>query len=421
MRHFFLSLFIFIAEIGSAQNHKYSGVGSTIPKLRESNQVFTSQEINTFEEKAIPFVYDSLYKKLPPPANQEGTNFCWAFSTTYAVSYYENKNHKDSFFYSDDRKSLNSEKLQSVQYTILQYLKDSQKDQICLKPAIDYEVLGSILYDFGSISENRLGSSLNCSTYNFRDSYLDSLEKMAKFRHNYRLVTVHEQPNLAFLRRIVSKNTPIVATLVIDETSLDALQNKPNTRFWNNLPINYYKVGIPMGHCILIVGYNDTIYNTGAFRILNSWGSNLGENGYLWVSYHNLRSTCSHFSYIEPISIEKEERDTSMNNEGSVTNSKGFDSAKFHWVKSGYYINFIDFHLNLDYLNVREGLAKIRITKQQKTKPIIRPFYIKKGEVVRFYIKGREYKLKYHATEYNKPNNFAKPALVFGLIKPESY
>ena len=35
-------------------------------------------------------------------------------------------------------------------------------------------------------------------------------------------------------------------------------------------------------HAILIVGYNDEI---GAFKFVNSWGANWGNQGYGWLTY----------------------------------------------------------------------------------------------------------------------------------------
>jgi C1A family cysteine protease len=40
-------------------------------------------------------------------------------------------------------------------------------------------------------------------------------------------------------------------------------------------------------HCMFAVGYDDNVRKSGlgAFRVVNSWGKNWGENGYLWISY----------------------------------------------------------------------------------------------------------------------------------------
>jgi len=42
------------------------------------------------------------------------------------------------------------------------------------------------------------------------------------------------------------------------------------------------------GHMMTIVGYDDNI-NGGSFRIVNSYGKDWGDNGYMWMSYNDYR------------------------------------------------------------------------------------------------------------------------------------
>ncbi len=43
----------------------------------------------------------------------------------------------------------------------------------------------------------------------------------------------------------------------------------------------------PMGHAMLIIGYDDS-YQGGAFELLNSWGNEWGNGGYIWVRESDL-------------------------------------------------------------------------------------------------------------------------------------
>jgi len=43
------------------------------------------------------------------------------------------------------------------------------------------------------------------------------------------------------------------------------------------------------GHAMCIVGYDDTKFG-GAFEIVNSWGDDWGNNGFLWIKYNDLYS-----------------------------------------------------------------------------------------------------------------------------------
>jgi C1A family cysteine protease len=51
-----------------------------------------------------------------------------------------------------------------------------------------------------------------------------------------------------------------------------------------------------MGHMMLIIGYNDDKANgNGAFRILNSWGEEWGDNGKIWIKYNDFFKYVSKF------------------------------------------------------------------------------------------------------------------------------
>tara|TARA_B100000767_G_scaffold266165_1_gene283169 strand:+ start:569 stop:1561 length:993 start_codon:yes stop_codon:yes gene_type:complete len=51
-----------------------------------------------------------------------------------------------------------------------------------------------------------------------------------------------------------------------------------------------------MGHMMLIIGYNDDEANgNGAFRILNSWGEEWGDNGKIWIKYNDFFKYVSKF------------------------------------------------------------------------------------------------------------------------------
>jgi C1A family cysteine protease len=47
----------------------------------------------------------------------------------------------------------------------------------------------------------------------------------------------------------------------------------------------------PSGHALFVIGYDDNAEGTGigAFRVVNQWGHNWGENGFGWISYDYFR------------------------------------------------------------------------------------------------------------------------------------
>jgi hypothetical protein len=47
----------------------------------------------------------------------------------------------------------------------------------------------------------------------------------------------------------------------------------------------FFKAAKYNGHAMAVVGYDDSKGTAGAFRIINSWGSGWGNNGFCWVEY----------------------------------------------------------------------------------------------------------------------------------------
>ena len=61
---------------------------------------------------------------------------------------------------------------------------------------------------------------------------------------------------------------------------------------FNNLSANNYAYSAPQGsvgrHAITIIGYDDNKFG-GAFHVLNSYGSDWGDDGYFWISYKDFK------------------------------------------------------------------------------------------------------------------------------------
>jgi hypothetical protein len=63
-----------------------------------------------------------------------------------------------------------------------------------------------------------------------------------------------------------------------------------------NLPNNY---PTSEGHCMTIVGWDDSHDGTGAFKILNSWGDHWNGDGFMWLKYSDLTTSNLSFRYIQ--------------------------------------------------------------------------------------------------------------------------
>ncbi len=63
-----------------------------------------------------------------------------------------------------------------------------------------------------------------------------------------------------------------------------------NFMAWNSSDIIYDDTDTYHGqhayHAMTLCGYDDSKGNNGAFRVVNSWGTGWGDNGYIWVDYN---------------------------------------------------------------------------------------------------------------------------------------
>ena len=58
--------------------------------------------------------------------------------------------------------------------------------------------------------------------------------------------------------------------------------------YYGNGEIKIGKNGKPVGHCMLLIGYDDRLQN-GAVLIQNSQGTAWGSNGYIWMAYNTFQ------------------------------------------------------------------------------------------------------------------------------------
>ena len=86
------------------------------------------------------------------------------------------------------------------------------------------------------------------------------------------------------VRAYLAARTPVVAHLEICE-NFDDLQG-------SNAVYNSF-VGACEGHAVTFTGYDDNLFG-GAFRVLNSWGQDWGDEGYFWLPYDFFRDAVDH-------------------------------------------------------------------------------------------------------------------------------
>ncbi|MFN0015822.1 MAG: C1 family peptidase [Saprospiraceae bacterium] len=83
---------------------------------------------------------------------------------------------------------------------------------------------------------------------------------------------------------VLSKNKPVVIGMMVMRNFYEL----KNAQYWHPTIGNTAPAG---GHAMVVVGYDD---RKEAFRIMNSWGKNWGDNGYIWIKYKDFGEFCKY-------------------------------------------------------------------------------------------------------------------------------
>lgn len=112
-------------------------------------------------------------------------------------------------------------------------------------------------------------------------------KKASKNRINdyYRLQSNNDKPELEEIKRQIANGNPVLIGIPIDQDF-----SSSNLRLWDLNNSNNIDQ-----HAVVLTGYDD---EKQAFRLLNSWGSNWGNNGYIWATYRKIEKVITSDTYI---------------------------------------------------------------------------------------------------------------------------
>jgi len=89
------------------------------------------------------------------------------------------------------------------------------------------------------------------------------------------------------------------------------------------------------GHAMCVVGYDDNMYG-GAFEIQNSWGTDWGNEGYIWITYEDFAKFVYHaYEMIDNLIVNKVRAEFSGSVDIEIKNNRNGMEVEF--VNEGYY------------------------------------------------------------------------------------
>ena len=136
----------------------------------------------------------------------------------------------------------------------------------------------------------------------------DIVRKAKKYRiDDYFTLFKSKEKNknkLNVMRLVLSKEKPVVIGMKLKNNFLNLKKSSDEEEFfggswWPKIGDTTYAGG----HAMVVVGYDDYYYKNrrgndkmkqGAFKLMNSWGKEWGENGFIWVRYDYFFEHCKY-------------------------------------------------------------------------------------------------------------------------------
>ncbi|MCL2444236.1 MAG: hypothetical protein FWD13_12345 [Treponema sp.] len=134
------------------------------------------------------------------------------------------------------------------------------------------------------------------------------------------------------VKKSLSDNKPVIIGM---NTPPSFYQARDVWRPYENPNMNFG------GHAMCVVGYDDNRYG-GAFEVQNSWGTNWGERGYIWITYNDFaRFVSEAYEIIENLASYRNGTQYAASIEIQVFNSSAgmpvtFDRQGFYRTRTSY-------------------------------------------------------------------------------------
>lgn len=279
-----------------------------------------------------------LSDRMPPVGNQNPQNSCVAWAVVYECRSFYEKENRDYSYYTETGE---------IDYTHI------------FSPSYVYNQInggknvGTNFIDAFNILQYQGVCTYQSMPYRANDWKSKPNQNQKAEAANYKIDTYRRldlRDAISSIKGELINENPVIAASVFDKMYYNAGFNFSGSDYiWSTLgPINNM-----MGHAILIVGYDD---DKQAFKFMNSWGSNWGNDGYGWISYNIISSVIREAYIILPnnvddpsIVIPTPEYITTTNNQLNVSDV------------NNYGLNFLITNVQHNIVTDYSGITQIEI------------------------------------------------------------
>ena len=258
-------IMIFTCVYIDAQDSFY-GTG-LLPDDGTYDQLPRKTELLTRDYTVIPSQY-SLMKYCPEVKSQSHYGTCTAWATAYAA-----RTVAEAIKWGWTDKVKITQEAFSPLFVYAQ-IKD-KGDNDCQVGSNIYKAL-QLMKDKGVVKY----SSFNALCANYINSELLRMGeeyKIDDFFTLFSMMLTDGNEKIQKVKKAISEDCPVIIAMHLPSSFYSAKEN------WDGIDANPVKHGY---HAMCVIGYDDK-RNGGSFQIMNSWGTNWGNNGFVWVRYND--------------------------------------------------------------------------------------------------------------------------------------
>jgi len=254
-----------------------NNLGMGLSPEDEKNVKEVPQDIKNFGDADADFPKSYLIEdKFPPIQSQGSYGTCVAWSTGYAFKTALNAIEKN-WTASDLAKSSN---------------QTSPKDLWLIIPPEKRSCSGGTAFERAMEALITSGvASMADVPYDMANS-CDASSSMAKMNPNNKLANYRK---IAYNEKLYYSNSDKKEGMDLENFKTYLSQGRPILfagklgdnfrRRWGDKTVLYSDYNQSGGHAMVLVGYDDSKGTGGAFKVRNSWGTDWGDNGSIWIDY----------------------------------------------------------------------------------------------------------------------------------------
>lgn len=290
------SVFLIISNCVMAQRFKH-GMGCHYDPDKDG-KVPQKARLMTRDFTSLPKTY-SLKKYCPTPKSQAQYGTCTGWASGYAA-----RTICEAIANSwVDKEIINKEAFSALFiYKNIESKPTNCKDGSCIsdamalmknKGAAKYNSFDVLCADYvpSELFSEALNFKIDDYTRLFCDTYLgvDSVTNKEKWES-----TESKEFKILSVKKALSQDHPIVIGMVCYDSFDNIIGD-----LWNGSQEGDYG-----GHALCVIGYDDDKYG-GAFEIMNSWGKNWANSGFVWITYEDFYRNVK---YAYDVYVKKKEK-----------------------------------------------------------------------------------------------------------------